>query len=152
MSPFNFKSCSFFIVLSFFILVFHISFINYITHNPHALYFLFVSGRASQTLNGFFPWKNLILKLSVSCVGYSRYRRLSFIIVISQSHNSFKVCVCVCVSMASKKLRRTGVSADLCERLKRHQVETCQVREFRPLTQTSILFYCTIDHLLEESS
>ncbi|KAL0163999.1 hypothetical protein M9458_039752, partial [Cirrhinus mrigala] len=28
--------------------------------------------------------------------------------------------------MASKKLRRTGVSADLCERLKRHQVETCQ--------------------------
>ncbi|KAK7133407.1 hypothetical protein R3I94_015324 [Phoxinus phoxinus] len=28
--------------------------------------------------------------------------------------------------MASKKLRRTGVSTDLCERLKRHQVETCQ--------------------------
>ncbi|XP_051952203.1 DNA repair protein RAD51 homolog 2 [Xyrauchen texanus] len=28
--------------------------------------------------------------------------------------------------MASKKLRRSGVSADLCDRLKRHQVETCQ--------------------------
>uniref|UniRef100_A0A8C1EH75 DNA repair protein RAD51 homolog 2 n=2 Tax=Cyprinus carpio TaxID=7962 RepID=A0A8C1EH75_CYPCA len=28
--------------------------------------------------------------------------------------------------MASKKLRRTGVSAELCERLKRHQLETCQ--------------------------
>uniref|UniRef100_A0A8C2PS58 XRCC3/RAD51 homolog 2 helix-hairpin-helix domain-containing protein n=1 Tax=Cyprinus carpio TaxID=7962 RepID=A0A8C2PS58_CYPCA len=28
--------------------------------------------------------------------------------------------------MASKKLRRTGVSTELCERLKRHQLETCQ--------------------------
>lgn len=28
--------------------------------------------------------------------------------------------------MGSKKLRRSGVSADLCDRLKRHQLETCQ--------------------------
>ncbi|XP_029589134.1 DNA repair protein RAD51 homolog 2 isoform X4 [Salmo trutta] len=28
--------------------------------------------------------------------------------------------------MASKKLRRTGVSLEVCERLKRHQIETCQ--------------------------
>ncbi|KAL0967607.1 hypothetical protein UPYG_G00254410 [Umbra pygmaea] len=28
--------------------------------------------------------------------------------------------------MASKKLRRTGVSLELCDRLKRHQIETCQ--------------------------
>ncbi|XP_024276443.1 DNA repair protein RAD51 homolog 2 isoform X2 [Oncorhynchus tshawytscha] len=28
--------------------------------------------------------------------------------------------------MASKKLRRTGVSLEVCERLKRHQIESCQ--------------------------
>lgn len=41
--------------------------------------------------------------------------------------------------MASKKLRRTGVSTELCERLKRHQLETCQVRD--PASNLLICYY-----------